>query len=231
MWLKMSAARRRRWWTRHCNRAKRRHGNGTWILQLIGKTLFIDVMSWNEKNNMRLEQNHFLFHESTLMLSDILRQLRTYNKNTKSTTIGMSTLNDHYQDLGLNSQDFQFWRTSLPEGHVWAGDRLTKIQTTSRMDMKLLARNMVEQKKTSWTLHSDWEECITVLRMIRNLTTSSKNGKRKLETHTESATPCEAQKKDAERQTLPYSLSTSREGPCAETQGEISCTKEKKNWS
>ena len=41
-------------------------------------------------------------------LSDTVRRIWTYNKSAKSHIIGMSTVNDHHLDLGLDSQDLQF---------------------------------------------------------------------------------------------------------------------------
>ena len=84
-------------------------------------------------------------------------------------------------------QDFTVPKNRPPEGNVWAGNRLTKIQTTSRLDefwseifffWKFLNEQQGGngiQNKPSWTLHAGWVESITLIRMSRNLTTSSKN--------------------------------------------------------
>ena len=80
---------------------------------------------FNRNIYMRFDKNQFLFHSSTLMLPDKLRRICAYNKGTTPTIIGMSTVNEHYQDLVVKKP---------PEGHIWAGDRLTKIQTTSWPD-------------------------------------------------------------------------------------------------
>ena len=88
----------------------------------------------NRENYVCLEKIILVFHFITLMLSDTLKWIWTFHKSTQLTIIGMSSVNDHFLDRGLDSQDLQFWRTSIPEGQMWSGNRLTKIRTTSQLD-------------------------------------------------------------------------------------------------
>ena len=93
---------------------------------------------------------------------------------------------------------------------MWAREKLTKIQTTSRLDgswpevrSKMSTQSQREansngiQSNPSWTL----EEFIALLRMIRNSSPSSRTQEENGETNRESAMPCEAQRNSENKST------------------------------
>ena len=81
----------------------------------------------NCENYMCLEKNHLPFRWITLTLFDTLKRVNTKYKSTTSTINWMSMGNDHYMDLGLDSQVHNSeenscvcWRKIDKDSEVWS---------------------------------------------------------------------------------------------------------------
>ena len=95
---------------------------------------FIDFMSWTEKHFQCFEKSHCLFNSITLMLSDTRKHIWTHITRAKI---------DNYWKVDGERPLSGFWirftsftKLGKPplDGRIWARERFTTIQTSSRPD-------------------------------------------------------------------------------------------------
>ena len=111
-------------------------------------------------------------HYMTLMLFDRCQRRWRYYEGTQSTITGMSMVNDHYLDPGLDSRDSQFQINLPPDGLRWAGERLTIFQTTSRPDHMLpdvrseMTKHPQREARQQWNTETQAGRCMPIERNL-----------------------------------------------------------------
>ena len=118
-------------------------------------------------------------------------------------TIGMSTETENLSDSWTGFTRFTLLSETPPKAHMWSGERLTNIQTTSRPDHiwpDALDKNWEsrsKRRKQEWAIEKPEIEHARDLRGIYSIDPSDeeykdirKNARRKLETSKAAAMPC-----------------------------------------
>ena len=179
------SSRRRRWWVRSSERTKRRNWSknvpsgafcGSFIYRL--HVMNRETLSVPREESLPVQFNYIDVVRHTQTHLDILHE-------QKSTNIGKSMVNEHNLDSGLDSRASQCW-VNLHLTDVYEQEKDSQpfklhpgLMKFGRKCGRTCPNNPKVKKdgngtltNPSWTLHADWEESITLIRTIRNLTTS-----------------------------------------------------------
>ena len=119
---------------------------------------------------------------------------------------------DDYWNIDENKRLSDSWRVfakfillkeTPPKGFMWSGERLTKIQTTTRPDnvwpeaWTRIGKAVQKREKQEWALEKpkldnarQWRGFFLLIRQTKNTKTSIENAKRKIETLVDAAMPC-----------------------------------------